>query len=39
MNPVRLLAPDLIRGDITTAWIYIVGPILGAMIGVGLNGF
>ncbi|MES1981822.1 MAG: aquaporin [Pseudomonadota bacterium] len=33
MNPVRSLAPDLIRGDFSTTWIYIVGPVLGAMIG------
>ncbi len=34
MNPIRSLAPDLIRGDLSTSWIYIVGPIMGAMIGV-----
>jgi aquaporin Z len=34
MNPVRSLAPDLVRGDFSTAWIYIAGPILGALIGV-----
>lgn len=34
MNPVRSLAPDLIRGDLSTTWIYIVGPLLGALIGV-----
>lgn len=34
MNPVRSLAPDLLRGDLSTAWIYVVGPILGALIGV-----
>ncbi len=34
MNPVRSLAPDLVRGDLTTTWIYIVGPFLGAAIGV-----
>lgn len=34
MNPVRSLAPDLVRGDFSTAWIYVVGPILGALIGV-----
>jgi aquaporin Z len=34
MNPIRSLAPDIIRGDFNTTWIYIVGPILGAMLGV-----
>ena len=34
MNPIRSLAPDLVRGDLSTSWIYVVGPILGAMIGV-----
>ena len=34
MNPERSLAPDLIRGDLGTAWIYVAGPLLGALIGV-----
>ena len=34
MNPIRSLAPDLVRGDFSTSWIYVVGPILGALIGV-----
>ncbi len=34
MNPVRSLAPDLLRGDLGTTWIYVAGPILGALIGV-----
>jgi aquaporin Z len=34
MNPVRSFAPDLMRGDLSTSWIYIVGPIVGAMVGV-----
>ncbi|MEO7085774.1 MAG: aquaporin [Gemmatimonadaceae bacterium] len=34
MNPVRSLAPDLVRGDMSTTWIYIVGPTIGALIGV-----
>jgi len=37
MNPARSLAPDLIRGDIGTSWIYIAGPIIGAMIAVGFE--
>ncbi|TLU55295.1 MAG: hypothetical protein FDX18_10705 [Chlorobium sp.] len=34
MNPVRSLAPDLFRAEFSTTWIYIVGPLVGAMIGV-----
>ena len=34
MNPARSLAPDLLRGDLATTWIYIVGPVVGALIGV-----
>jgi aquaporin Z len=37
MNPVRSFAPDLIRGDLITTWIYIVGPVLGALIAVGFE--
>ena len=37
MNPVRSLAPDLIRGDLMTTWIYVVGPVLGALIAVGFE--
>jgi aquaporin Z len=34
MNPVRSFAPDLIRGDLSMTWIYLVGPVVGALIGV-----
>jgi aquaporin Z len=37
MNPVRSFAPDLIRGDLSTTWIYVVGPILGGIIAVGFE--
>ncbi len=37
MNPVRSFAPDLIRGNLGTCWIYIVGPLIGAMIAVGFE--
>lgn len=37
MNPVRSLAPDLIRGDFATSWIYVAGPLLGALIAVGFE--
>ncbi len=34
MNPVRSLAPDVVRGDLRTTWIYVVGPVIGALIAV-----
>jgi aquaporin Z len=34
MNPIRSLAPDIIRGDLSHSWIYIAGPIAGALVGV-----
>jgi aquaporin Z len=37
MNPVRSLAPDLLRGDFHTSWIYVVGPLVGALIGVAFE--
>jgi len=37
MNPARSLAPDLVRGDFRTTWIYIVGPLVGAIIAVGFE--
>lgn len=37
MNPVRSLAPDLVRGDFGTTWIYVVGSVVGALIGVAFE--
>ena len=37
MNPMRSLAPDLVRGDFDTSWIYVVGPMAGALIGVAFE--
>jgi len=37
MNPARSLAPDIVRGDFATSWIYVVGPLAGAMLGVGFE--
>ena len=34
MNPVRSFAPDLIRGDLTHTWIYVVGPLAGSVMAV-----
>jgi aquaporin Z len=37
MNPVRSLAPDLLIGDFSTAWIYLIGPLVGALIAVAFE--
>jgi aquaporin Z len=37
MNPVRSLAPDLVRGNFSTTWVYLVGPMIGALIGVAFE--
>lgn len=37
MNTFRSLGPDLVRGDFSTSWIYVVGPLAGAAIGVGIE--
>ncbi|MFZ3199676.1 MAG: aquaporin [Candidatus Acidiferrales bacterium] len=37
MNPVRSLAPDVVRGNFHTTWIYVVGPVVGALIGVAFE--
>jgi aquaporin Z len=37
MNPVRSLAPDLVSGNMKTAWLYVAGPVIGAIIAVGFE--
>lgn len=37
MNPIRSLGPDLVGWNLSHYWIYLIGPILGAMIAVGFE--
>lgn len=37
MNPIRSLAPDVVRGDFSTTWIYLTGPLVGALAGVAFE--
>jgi aquaporin Z len=34
MNPARSFAPELVGGDLAGYWVYLVGPIAGAMVAV-----
>jgi aquaporin Z len=36
MNPARTFGPDLAIGDLSTWWVYLVGPVVGAVAAVGL---
>jgi aquaporin Z len=38
MNPARTLGPDIVSWDLTGWWIYIVGPLAGAIVAVGMIG-
>lgn len=37
MNPIRSFAPDLVRGEFATTWLYLIGPFVGATIGVAFE--
>jgi aquaporin Z len=36
MNPARSFGPDAALGDFSHYWVYVVGPLLGAAIAVGI---
>lgn len=36
MNPARSLGPFLVSGQLSDAWIYIVGPLTGALLAVAV---
>lgn len=36
MNTARSLGPALVLGDFTAWWVYLVGPVAGAIIGAGI---
>jgi MIP family channel proteins len=37
MNPIRSLAPAIVSGHLVNAWIYAVGPVVGALLAVGAD--
>jgi aquaporin Z len=34
MNPARTFGPDLVGGDFTSYWVYVAGPLIGALLAV-----
>jgi aquaporin Z len=36
MNPARTFGPDLVSAKFTDYWVYIAGPLLGAVVAVGI---
>lgn len=36
LNPARSLGPALVSGDLGRAWIYVAGPLAGALLAVAL---
>jgi aquaporin Z len=36
MNPARSFGPDLAIANLSTWWVYLIGPVAGAVIAVGV---
>ena len=36
MNPARSLGPDVAISDLSTWWVYLIGPVVGATLAVGM---
>jgi aquaporin Z len=36
MNPARTFGPDLVSRDFSDYWVYVIGPLTGAVVAVGL---
>ena len=36
MNPARTLGPDIVSVDFASWWVYVAGPLLGAVLAVGM---
>jgi aquaporin Z len=39
MNPARSLGPAIVAGEVGDAWIYVAGPVLGAVVAVVMTTF
>jgi glycerol uptake facilitator-like aquaporin len=33
VNPARSLGPMIVAGDLTSLWLYVLGPIIGGALG------
>jgi aquaporin Z len=36
MNPARTFGPDLVGRDFSDYWVYVAGPLTGAVLAVGI---